>query len=138
MAGPARDAVLGAENCLGFRLEIDAVRRPRGRIAEIVLQIGECVFQAEFHAIKGADKPVAGGDMAVAAGRPHAHVVAPMPRALEIWIVGLQDHDVALRAKRIARIRVVVDRNSRDYPPGADAGGNQQQGAQEPAVDLHP
>ena len=95
MTTAAGDAVLSMHIGLDFRRECGPARLPNLGIAEIIGGFGVNIAQARRDMGIGLDEPVGRGDVAVAAGRPYAFVVAAMRRVLEIRIIGLKRLAVA-------------------------------------------
>jgi hypothetical protein len=82
------------------------------------------------------DEPVVPWDVAIAAARLHAFMVAAMRRIFEKRVIGLKSHRVAGSAKGVGRT-VAIHRDAGDDAARAEHAGDDQEGDQQLGIEPH-
>ena len=114
----ARNTVPASELRKCLLLERHPPGFPSFGIAEIVRRFNINVANARCNVNVSLEKPVSSWDMAIAATRPHALVVADMRGFLKIRIIRLQRHSMTTSAKGVRR-GGMVDGEAHHHAAGA-------------------
>jgi len=133
----ASDTVLGTQLGLNLWCELRSVRLPVFLVFEIVRQLHEDVTRTGGDMRIRFNEPVGCRNVAVGTTCDYSLAVAPVLRALEVLIRGLEDHGVARGAAKGIGRRDMVDHGARYNTARADHSAGEQYSNEWPSIDLH-